>query len=121
MRELAEAAKQKGVRCYIYTHSGNEVKDYLAKMGLEDAFADMMTASENFPRKPDPTALLALCERNGLDLRESLMIGDRDIDIKVGHNAGMAGCLYDPDNFYDAAVVGAEHNVTALDQIIDLL
>lgn len=121
MLELAEAARARGVRCYIYTHSGSEVQAYLTKMGLGDAFADMMTASENFPRKPDPTALLTLCTRNGLDAAESLMIGDRDIDIKVGHNAGMAGCLYDPDHFYDAADVGAEHNVTALEQIIDLL
>lgn len=121
MRELVEAAAARGVRCYIYTHSGKEVEDYLAKLGIRDAFADLMTASENFPRKPDPTALLALCTRNNLDLTESLMVGDRDIDIAVGHNAGMAGCLYDPDNFYDAAVVAAEHNVTSMEQIISLL
>lgn len=121
MRELLEAAAARGVRCYIYTHSGKEVEDYLAKLGIRAYFADLMTASENFPRKPDPTALLALCTRNGLDLAESLMVGDRDIDIAVGHNAGMAGCLYDPDNFYDSAAVGAEHNVTSLEQVIALI
>ncbi len=121
VRELLGAAQAKGIRCYIYTHSGSEVEGYLAKLGVRDAFADLMTASENFPRKPDPTALLALCARNGLDAAESLMVGDRDIDITVGHNAGMAGCLYDPDNFYDADAVGAEHNVTSMEQIIALI
>ncbi len=121
MRELLDAATARGIRCYIYTHSGSEVGAYLEKMGVREAFADLMTASEKFPRKPDPTALLALCERNGLAVEDCLMIGDRDIDVAVGHNAGMHGALYDPDGFYDAAVVGAEHNVTRLDELIAVL
>lgn len=121
MRELLAAAEAKGVRCYIYTHSGREVEGYLARMDVRGYFADLMTGDEKFPRKPDPTALLALCARNGLAPAESLMVGDRDIDIAVGHNAGMAGCLYDPDGFYDQAAVGAEHNVTSMDQVIALI
>lgn len=119
--ELLEAARAKGVRCYIYTHSGREVEGYLERMGVREDFLDLMTGEEKFPRKPDPTALLALCARNQLEVSESLMVGDRDIDIAVAHNAGMAGCLYDPDNFYDAEAVGAEHNVTSLDQVIALI
>lgn len=121
MRALLEAAAGRGIDCYIYTHSGSEVASYLEKMGVSDCFADLMTASEKFPRKPDPTALLALCARNGLAPADCLMVGDRDIDVAVGHNAGMHGALYDPDGFYDADVVGAEHNVCTLDALIAVL
>ena len=121
VRALLEAAREKRVRCYIYTHSGKEVEGYLETMGVREYFADLMTGDEKFPRKPDPTALLALCTRNGLDLSECLMIGDRDIDIAVGHNAGMAGCLFDPNGFYDRDKVGAEYNVTSMEQVIALL
>lgn len=121
MRELLDAAAARGITCYIYTHSGSEVGAYLEKLGVREAFADLMTASEKFPRKPDPTALLTLCERNGLTPSDCLMIGDRDIDVAVGHNAGMHGALYDPEDFYDAASVGAEHNVACLDELIAVL
>lgn len=120
-RELLEAACEKGVRCYLYTHSGSSVCDRLRKMGAYDYFSDFMTSEEKFPRKPDPTALLALCARNEIAPASALMVGDRDIDVWVGHNAGMAGCLYDPDGFYDVKKVAAEHNVRHLSEIIALL
>lgn len=119
--ELLAAARARGVRCYIYTHSGSEVKTYLRHLGIEDDFSDLMTMHENFPLKPDPTALLALCSRNRLNVEESLMIGDRDIDVQAGHRAGMHGCLFDPDGFYDPAIVGAEINVRSLDELIAYL
>ena len=28
------------------------------------------------------------------------MIGDRDIDLEAGKNAGMDGALFDPEDFY---------------------
>lgn len=121
LMELLAAARERGVRCYIYTHSGAEVQKYLEHMGIAEDFVDLMTATENYPVKPDPTALLVLCERNSLSIAESLMIGDRDIDVHAGQNAGMHGCLFDPDGFYDPAEVGAEINVTSLDELIAYL
>ena len=118
---LLAAARERGTRCYIYTHSGGEVQKYLQRMGIAEDFVDLMTANENYPLKPDPTALLALCARNNLSIAESLMIGDRDIDVHAGQNAGMHGCLFDPDGFYDPAKVGAEINVSSLDELIAYL
>lgn len=121
MAELLAAARAHGAKCYIYTHSGKEVDGYLTKMGVRDDFVDLMTAAEGYPVKPDPTALFALCARNGISPTDALMIGDRQIDVAVGHNAGMHGCLFDPDRFYDADEVGAEFNVASLDELIPLI
>ena len=30
------------------------------------------------------------------------MVGDRDIDVEAAHNAGIDGCLFDPEHFYEA-------------------
>ncbi|MBR6708603.1 MAG: HAD-IA family hydrolase [Clostridia bacterium] len=121
MQQLLDAAREVGAKCYIYTHSGREVERYLQKMGVREDFVDLMTAAEGYPTKPDPTALLTLCARNEIALNEALMIGDRHIDVAVGHNAGMHGCLFDPDGFYDASEVGAEYNVKSLDELIPLI
>ena len=121
MQALLDAARQADAKCYIYTHSGREVEGYLEKMGVRDDFVDLMTAAEGYPVKPDPTALNALCARNAIDPVDALMIGDRLIDVAVGHNAGMHGCLFDPDGFYNADDVGAEYNVASLDELIPLI
>lgn len=38
--------------------------------------------------------------RNNAEPGECAMVGDRDIDILAGRNAGMRGVLFDPDGFY---------------------
>lgn len=87
------AVVAQGGRNYIYTHRDRTCDWYLEKFGLDKYFTDYMTAEENMPSKPDPTAILALMERNGLAPEESIMIGDREIDGMSGKNAGIAGAL----------------------------
>lgn len=50
---------------------------------------DMICASEEMPRKPDPTMHLELLKRHNLDPRECLGVGDRDIDTLAAQGAGM--------------------------------
>jgi phosphoglycolate phosphatase-like HAD superfamily hydrolase len=48
----------------------------------------------NFPSKPAPDAVNWICETYNLDKSETVMIGDREIDVLSGKNAGVYGCLY---------------------------
>ena len=50
---------------------------------------------------------------------ETLMVGDRDIDVDAGHNAGTAGCLYDYEGFYKDA--SADHFVQKLAELKAIL
>ena len=68
--------------------------------GIETLFADAVTADDGFPQKPAPDALRFLMRKHGLDGRACVMVGDRDIDLDAGKNAGMATCLFDPEGFY---------------------
>jgi phosphoglycolate phosphatase-like HAD superfamily hydrolase len=74
-----------------------------------------LDSSRPFPRKPDPAALNFLCEKFDIDKSTALMVGDRDIDIDVGHNAGMRGCLFDTGNYYPDC--RAEYRVDNLSDI----
>ena len=42
----------------------------------------------NFPSKPAPDAVEWICGTYGLDKGETMMIGDREIDVLSGKNAG---------------------------------
>ena len=80
---------------FIFTHRGRESLDgFLTHFGLADLFADTLTQDEGYARKPDPAGFLALIERNGLPRAEVLTVGDRDLDILAGINAGIHTCLY---------------------------
>ena len=98
-------AMAQGHKNYLYTHSGTIVKILLEKWGIADCFEDIIDSTMKFPTKPAPNALNWLCEKHGLDKSECIMIGDRDIDTDCGRNAGMKGCLFDPEHYYDDADV----------------
>ena len=91
---------QSGARHYLYTHRDNRAWENLRRDGLARLFTDGVTSEDGFPMKPAPDALQSLTRKHGLNPAHCLMIGDRDIDVQSGRNAGMAGLLFDPDGFY---------------------
>ena len=58
---------------------------------LKTGFVD---SSNGFPAKPAPNAVEFICREYGLDKSETVMIGDREIDVLSGKNAGVYGCLF---------------------------
>ncbi len=52
-------------------------------------------------RKPKPGMLLALAEQYHIDLKASLMIGDRVTDVEAGEAAGCTGHLFTGGNLFD--------------------
>ncbi len=101
--EILRYAVEKGGRNYIYTHSGPEVKYLLGKWGMMPYITDIIDSSYKIPRKPAPDGVLILIENNGIKPEEAIIVGDRDIDLLSGKNAGIKGCLLDPEHYYDHA------------------
>lgn len=104
---------------YLYTHRGKDALDYLAQYGLISLFTDTITKEDGFPRKPAPDAINHLIHKHGMDKRTAIMIGDRDIDIMAGWNAGISGCLFDPDDYY--AHFQVEYRVKSMLEFADML
>ena len=47
------------------------------------------------------------------------MIGDRDLDIEVAHNAGIDACLFDSENFYPE--LQAEYKISSLNELKEII
>ncbi len=116
--ELLERICRAGGVCYIYSHSGEIVIDQCKKWGLDAYITDYFLGSAKYPRKPAPDALLALVEKHALDISRCVMIGDRDIDVLAGKNAGMDGILLDDIDYYHDLDV--THRVRKLSEIADI-
>ena len=117
--ELLEFIKVNGGKSYVYSHSGEIVLKNAKRWGIDRFFEDYMLGDKTYPRKPAPDALLVLVERHGLDLSRSVMIGDRDIDVLAGKNAGMDGILLDDGGYYPELEV--THRVKTLAEICDCI
>ena len=109
---------ENGGKNYIYTHSAGHIWDLLELWGLKKYFAGGITVDMPFPLKPAPDALNYLCETEKIDKSLAVMVGDRDIDIIAGKNAGIEGILFDTDEFFNN--IECEHRVKSLEEIINI-
>ena len=75
-------------------------------------------------RKPNPGMLLRAAEEHGIDLAKAWMIGDKDIDLGAGRNAGCKVALvrtgYGSKVDGNLADLVAEHLGEAVDRILAL-
>lgn len=103
--KTVEALFKSGKKQFLYTHRGFETSQhYLEEYGLKKYFTAFVDSSMNFPSKPSPDAVNYICDAYGLDRSETVMIGDREIDVLSGKNAGTYGCLFTKkDNVESAA------------------
>ena len=99
---LLQSVCAHGGHNYLYTHRSRNAIDALNHYGIARYFTDIVTSEDHFPRKPAPDALLSLIQRGLVNPASACMVGDRDIDVEAAHNAGIDGCLFDPEHFYEA-------------------
>ena len=98
VKEALEHLISKGARHYLFTHSDYHMSvDFLKDFGMDHLFSGFVTADMEFPIKPAPDGILYILKEYGLDPNETVMVGDREIDILSGKNAGVDGILFDPD------------------------
>ena len=72
------------------TRSGIEA--FLAHHQLSAGVAEIWSADDH-PRKPDPQAVLELCDRIGLPPQRCALIGDAETDLQMALEAGIGGVI----------------------------
>lgn len=84
-----------GGQNFIVTHRAQaSLEGLLDAYKMAGYFTDCVTKDDPYPRKPDPTSILALIERYDLDRSQCLAVGDRDLDILAGQRAGIRTCFF---------------------------
>ncbi|MBR2476750.1 MAG: HAD family hydrolase [Clostridia bacterium] len=68
------------------THS---TKECLAQAGIEDCFDRIFVADGGYPGKPDPYIINMVCEEEGIEKDEMLMVGDTVKDMLFAQNGGI--------------------------------
>lgn len=115
---ICRLAKEKGAANILYTHRDSLTIDMIKSRGLADCFSYYVTSDDKFERKPAPDAILHILKECGIEKDDAIMIGDREIDVLAGKNAGIAGCLFDPEG--DAAESSADYIIASLEELADI-
>ncbi|MEB3330119.1 MAG: HAD family hydrolase [Candidatus Sericytochromatia bacterium] len=61
---------------------------FLSELGLREAFVSVVGGDRVPTAKPDPAMFLLACEEAGVAPGDALMVGDTDVDLRMGRRAG---------------------------------
>ncbi len=92
MPELVRELREAGVTCACNTNKAHELSAELVRRFYGGDITEVIGYGAGFPAKPDPGAALELIRRAGADQRNALYVGDSDVDMLTGHNAGIDVC-----------------------------
>lgn len=113
------AVVKNGGRNFLDTHRDQSVYQYLKQDGLWQYFSGGVDANQDFPRKPDPSAINAIVNQYHLNPQTTAMVGDRQLDIVAGQNAHVQTIYFNVDGYDDAP--NATYQVDKLSEILELL
>lgn len=90
---LFKEIKNRGINTGLLTTKGQDQAEKICKHFLIDKYLDSIEGRKNgFAIKPSPDQFLKICNELNVDPKESLMVGDTELDIKCGKSAGAKTC-----------------------------
>lgn len=92
MPEALARLKKAGVRMGVLTNKPDGAAGPIVERYYPGVFAAVRGALPGVPLKPDPAPVLRLMEGLGAEHASTLFVGDSDVDIRTGKNAGLKSC-----------------------------
>lgn len=93
-KRILEQIQQSGYCNYVVTHRGSSTLDLLEKHNLRHYFKEVVMKENGFERKPSPESINYLVKKYELNRDETVMIGDRSLDVEAGRAAGVHTCFF---------------------------
>lgn len=122
--DVLSALGANGVKCCVLTNKpDNFARQLVDKLFGETLFSMVTGQSDRFPKKPDPKALFFMLEQLGVNPDECLYIGDSNVDMRTGKNAGIKtiGVLWGFRGQDELQSAGADFMIDNPGQIIDIM
>ena len=90
--ELLKKLKSAGVRLAVCSNKADEFSQVIVAHYFPGIFEVIRGNLPGTPVKPDPGVARGILEKLNARPEETLMVGDSDVDIRTGHNAGLKAC-----------------------------
>ena len=90
--ELLAKLKEAGFRLAVFSNKADAFSQVIVEHYFPGVFDVIRGKVEGLPVKPDPAGTRLLLEALGAEPQTTLFVGDSNVDIRTGHNAGMKAC-----------------------------
>lgn len=90
IEEMLKELKVKGIYLAVLSNKPDgQARNVIHTFFGDELFEYVQGQKEEIPRKPDPAAVFAIMEKAGVSREECVYIGDSDVDMHTGKNAGV--------------------------------
>ena len=121
---LLEELARRGVQTAVFSNKADAlcggILDHYFGPGR---FSAVRGSLPGVPTKPDPAGLYALMEKLSADPASTLFVGDSDVDILTGHNAGLpaVGVLWGFRDKAELTAAGADALISEPAGLLEML
>lgn len=96
MAESMRALSERGYTLAVLSNKQDAYVKKIVSLLFPDGLVALAQGQTELPKKPDPTVPLMICRELGFLPEQTAFVGDSDVDIFTGKNAGMmtVGCSW---------------------------
>jgi len=119
--ETLETLKSMGICLAIASSRTSEsLRGLLDRMGMESFFSHIIGGNDIIHAKPDAEPVLKILSATGFSADDTLVVGDMDVDIMMGINAGTSTCgvTYGNGSASELESAGADLVIDSIDQLL---
>ncbi len=123
VEETLHALKEQGYTLTIASSRGHDSLSELTRdLGIAEYITLLIGGDDVEKAKPDPEPVLKTLSATGCDASEALVVGDMNVDILMGKNAGakVCGVTYGNGTKKELEDAGADYIIDSLDELIGL-
>uniref|UniRef100_UPI00359C8477 HAD family hydrolase n=1 Tax=Collinsella bouchesdurhonensis TaxID=1907654 RepID=UPI00359C8477 len=124
INSMLERIKQAGVRTAVLTNKDHDAALPLAEKYFGTGAFDLVQGRiDAFPPKPEAPITLHVMEQLGACAQETLYVGDSNVDVQTGHNAGIkvAGVTWGFRGREELEQAGADYVVDSAEELENLI
>jgi len=93
VEEILEYLNRKQIKVSLLTTKGqDQAEKIIDHFNLQTSFNCIMGRRDGLAHKPSPEPLLVICKNLQVEPIETLIVGDTELDIQCGKNAGAFTC-----------------------------
>ena len=123
VKETLRALKDEGYTLTIASSRWHKSLSELTRdLGIAEYFSCLVGADDVEKAKPDAEPVLKTLTATGFDAREALVVGDMNVDVLMGLNAGAKACgvTWGNGTRQELEEAGADYIIDSMAQLIEL-
>lgn len=120
--EVLKKLRDSGYQLAVASNKPDEFTKVIVNHFFPETFSCIQGGLDGVPKKPDPQIVFSILEKFSVSPGECLFIGDTNVDILTGKNAGLhtIGCLWGFRDYEELSLAGADNIISDPKEILDI-